>query len=383
MIFVFVTSMKTFPGYFKYFIVLSSIMLTCYLLILGKFILSPVLAAFVIALLLHPICAYLERRKIPRVLSSILSILVIFVLLGGISYFFSAQVNSISNDLNAIGARFNELIDRGYVWMKDTFGIEQQAQTLYLKAALNRLLQNSNSAFTQTVSATADFVTSFFLFLITLFFFLYYRRFFVTFLYYWFRPEDHSAVGSTLRKIEQVVRSYILGMLIVITIVATLNTLGLMILGIQHAIFFGVLAAVLIIIPYVGIFIGSLLPILFAMVTESSLWYPVGVAMVLWGVQFLEGNFITPNIVGGKVSINPFAVIIALFFSGMLWGIPGMILSIPVLAIIKVICDAVPSWKPIGFLLGTAPEDHADLEKRRTQLYRVLKRQRRRDKVEA
>ena len=99
-----------------------------------------------------------------------------------------------------------------------------------------------------------------------------------------------------------------------------------------------------------------LLPILFALVTKDSLWYPLGVALLFWGVQFLEGNFITPNVVGGRVSINPFAAIIALFTGGMIWGALGMILSIPVLAIIKVICDAVGSPQPIAFLLDNPPE---------------------------
>ncbi|MDF9796312.1 putative PurR-regulated permease PerM [Catalinimonas alkaloidigena] len=349
--------MKAIPGYVKYFIILSSIVLTCYILILGKSILSPLLTALIIALLLRPLSTQLEKLKVSRLFSSLLSIFIVFIVLAGLSYFFSFQLSNISNDLNSIGARFNELIDQGATWMGSTFDIDQQRQTQYLKDSLNRFLQNSSSVFTQTVFATAGFVTSFFLFLISLFFFLYYRRFFATCIYQWFSPEDHYTVGITIHKIERVVRSYILGVFMVISIVAILNSLGLMLLGIQHAIFFGVLAAILIIIPYIGIIIGSLLPILFALVTKDSLWYPVGVLGVLWGVQVLESNFITPNIVGGKVSINPFAAILALFFSGMIWGIPGMVLSIPLLAIFKVICDAIKPLQSIGFLLGAPPKE--------------------------
>jgi predicted PurR-regulated permease PerM len=179
-------------------------------------------------------------------------------------------------------------------------------------------------------------------------------------------------VGITLHKIERVVRSYILGMFIVILIVAVLNSLGLMLLGIQHAIFFGVLAAILIVIPYVGIIVGSLLPILFALVTKDSLWYPVGVLGLFWGVQVLEGNFITPNIVGNKVSINPFAAILALFFSGIVWGIPGMVLSIPLLAIFKVICDAVKPLQSIGFLLGVPPKEDGGHDFKAVNFHSVL-----------
>lgn len=365
--------MNTLPGYFKYFIILASLVLTGWLLILGKSLLSPIVTAFIIALLLLPVSAGMERIKMSRGLSAVLSIVLVIAILVGLSYFFSSQVGTITRDLNSIGARFNELLDRGHSWMEATFGIEQQQQNRYVRDSLNAFLKNSSAAVTQTVAATADFFTSFFLFLITLFFLLYYRRFFVAFLYKWFKPETHPKVSETLQKIVLVVRSYIVGLLTVILIVAVLNSAGLLIMGIDHAIFFGSLAAVLTIIPYIGILIGSLLPILFALVTKDSLWYPVGVALLFWGVQFLEGNFITPNIVGGKVSINPFAAIIALFLGGMVWGALGMILSIPLLAIVKVICDAIEPLQPIGFLLNNPP-DADTLEKERIRFKNLLPR---------
>ena len=324
------------------------------------------LTAFVLALLLHPLSNRLERFRIPRGISSVLSIVIVFVVLFGLFYFFSAQIRNISRDLVAIEARFTSVIDDGYQWMEETFDVEQQAQTTYLKDSLNSMLKNSTSFLSRTASATAGFFTAFFLVLIALFFFLYYRRFLVDFVYQLFSADQHAAVGNTIVKAEKVIRSYILGLLTVIVIVAVLNTAGLMILGIEHAIFFGVLAAVLTVIPYIGIFIGSLLPIVFALVTKDSLWFPVGVALIFWGVQFLEGNFITPNIIGSSVSINPFAAIVVLFFGGMIWGPIGMILSLPILAIIKVICDAVEPLKPYGFLLGNPPdEDEARRKKGR------------------
>lgn len=364
--------MQTVPAYFKYFIILASLVLTCYILIIGQPILSPMLAALIVALLLRPLSCSIEKAKINRGISSLLSILVVLIAISGLSYFFSTQIGSITSDLNSIGARFNELIDRGYSWMESTFGVGQQQQTRYLKDSFNSFLENSTTAFTRTLSATADFFAGFFLFLICLFFFLYYRRFLVAFLFKWFKSDSYSTLSTTIRKVEMVVRSYIVGLFTVIVIVAILNSVGLMLLGIDHAIFFGVLAAVLTIIPYIGILVGSLLPILFALVTKDSLWYPLGVALLFWAVQFMEGNFITPNVIGGKVSINPFAAIIALFVGGMIWGALGMILSIPVLAIIKVICDTVPSLQPIGFLLDNPPEE-STLEEKRVPFQSILK----------
>lgn len=370
--------MQQGTAFFKYFMVLASLVLTGYILILGQPILSPLLAAFILALLLRPISSWIEKSKINRGFSSVLSILLVLMVLTGLSYFFSTQVGSITSDLQSIGARFNELIDKGYSWMETTFGVAQQQQTRYLKDSINSFLENSTTAFSKTLSATAGFFTGFFLFLIGLFFFLYYRRFLVAFLFKWFGPESYDTLSTTIKKVEMVARSYIVGLFTVIIIVAILNSVGLMLLGIEHAIFFGALAAVLTIIPYIGILFGSLLPILFALVTKDSLWYPVGVAILFWAVQFLEGNFITPNVVGGKVSINPFAAIIALFVGGMIWGALGMILSIPVLAIIKVICDSIPSLHPIAFLLDNPPTDYT-LEKKRTPFKSILGKRKKQD----
>ncbi|MDZ7848976.1 MAG: AI-2E family transporter [Owenweeksia sp.] len=333
--------------------------LTGYLLILGRSLINPLITAFIIALIVKPMGSRMESWGFSRGLASVLSILIIFILLAGLSMFFSMQINNITNDLDTIGNRFSKVIDQTYQFIEKTLGVKPEEQTAYLKDGLQRLLENSSSFFQNTLSATAGFLTGFFLFLIGLFFMLYYRSFFVSFLYRSFKDGKHAQVQKTLYKVEGVVRSYILGLFLVISIIAVLNTLGLTLLGIEHAVFFGVLAALLTVIPYVGVFIGSLLPVIFALVTKDSLWYPLGVVLLFGFVQFLEGNFITPNVVGDKVSINPFAAIMSLFLGGLLLGTIGMIFAIPLLAIAKVICDSIESLKPIGYLLGSPPSKKA------------------------
>jgi predicted PurR-regulated permease PerM len=127
---------------------------------------------------------------------------------------------------------------------------------------------------------------------------------------------------------------------------------GLMIMGVPYAVFFGIFASVLTIIPYIGILIGAALPALFTLVQTGSLVQALIVVGIFAFVQFLEGNFITPNITGSKVSINPFAAVVALIVGGEIWGAAGMILSIPIIAILKVLFDATESLEPFGFLLG-------------------------------
>ena len=154
------------------------------------------------------------------------------------------------------------------------------------------------------------------------------------------------------KDIENVTQGYITGLMLVILIVAALNTMGLLFLGIKHAIFFGILSGVLTIIPYVGIFIGALLPFLMALITKDSIWYAVGVVIVFTVVQFLEGNFITPRITGSKVSINALAAIIALLLGGKILGIAGMILAVPAIGVLKIAVAYSTRLKPFVILLG-------------------------------
>lgn len=359
--------MLKLPSYLKFFIILFGLIMIVFVMVIARSFLIPVLAAFIFALILQPLSSRLERWKFPRGLSSIISIIAIFAVLFFTFYYISFQVRAISQDLSEIGEKFQGFVDRGHNWLEENFGVEESEQTAYLKNSINDVVTSSTSILTSTLSATAGFFTSMILIFISLFFLLYYRSFFVEFLYRAISDRHHQKLTDTIYKVSSVVRAYVLGLFMVILILTILNTTGLMLIGIEHAMFFGALAALLTIIPYIGIFIGSILPILFAFLTKDSLWYPLGVGLLFWGIQFLEGNFITPNIVGNKVSLNPFAVILALFVGGMIWGAIGMILAIPVVAALKVICDIVDPLKPYGFLMGYPKNENKSNEHKKVK----------------
>jgi predicted PurR-regulated permease PerM len=216
---------------------------------------------------------------------------------------------------------------------------------------------SSGALLSGTLGATTSTFADLSLMPIFIFFFLYYRNFFMDFLNRILASTPNENILDVGYKVQAVVKNHIMGLFLVIVILAALNTVGLLLLGVKYAFFFGALAAFLNIIPYLGILIGSVLPITMALLTKDSIWYAVGVAAVFAFVQFLEGNFITPNIVGSKVGVNPLAAIVALILGGMIWGVAGMILSIPFTAILKVIFDHVPGLEPIGFLLGEPPKE--------------------------
>jgi predicted PurR-regulated permease PerM len=221
-----------------------------------------------------------------------------------------------------------------------------------LSKNLTTLQQTGTRFLGSTISITTGAFTVITLIPIYIFCMLYYRDHFRRFIFQCISRDKRDAFMTTMDNIQKVVESYISGLMIVIVIVAILNTIGLMIMGVPYAIFFGAFAAVLTIIPYIGILIGALLPAMYTLIQTGSLINALVVVGIFTFVQFLEGNFITPNITGSKVSINPFAAILALIIGGEVWGASGMILSIPVIAMLKVVFDAYEPLRPFGFLLG-------------------------------
>jgi predicted PurR-regulated permease PerM len=340
------------PAYVKVALILISLALIVVGLTVASGLLIPLSFSFLFALLLHPISARLEKWKVPRILAIFICLILIIMVLVGVMYFIIAQMMNFGQDLPELQARFVQLVDEFHTFIATRFGVDKTHQLDWIRDQARGAIASSGALLTGTLSATTSTFADLSLMPIFIFFFLYYRNFFIDFLQRLFKSTPNQNISEVALKIQEVVKNHIMGLFLVIVILAALNTVGLLLLGIKYAFFFGALAAFLNIIPYLGILIGSILPILMALLTKDSIWYAVGVAAVFTFVQFLEGNFITPNIVGSKVGVNPLAAIIALILGGMIWGISGMILSIPFTAILKVIFDHVPGLEPFGFLLG-------------------------------
>ena len=315
-------------------------------------ILAPMAGSLLIALLLVPLCRRLENLRVPRTFAILISMALLIVVLSGVVVFLSYEVVGFQEQLPELKVRANQLFAQLQAWLEVRFHIQATQQVEYINQAADNILKSSGTLLGSVTGFFGDFFTVMGIMPVYIFFIMYYRNFFEDFVCLLFPRQPDGKVHAVLDQIETVSQSYIKGLLTVMVIVATLNTIGLFILGIENAVFFGALAAMLAIIPYIGILIGSLLPATIALITKDSSWYAAGVIFLMWFVQFLEGNFITPNIVGGRVSVNPFMAILALFFGGFLWGPAGMILAIPYLAILKVVFDNVEPLKPYGFLIG-------------------------------
>ena len=340
------------PGYMKYFFIMAGILLSFSIAVIAQSLFKPLMAALIIAILLKPLASRLERLIRSRILSAILSTcaLLIAVVLLLVLIFSLAQ--DITADMDKLTAGFGVLLDKTQQWLESVFGFSSDKQISLLKNSSSELAKKITAFLPDFLIAASDFFAEFTLFIISLFFFIYYRQFLLRFLFKLSSPRSHQQLKTILDSIQKIIRKYILGLLLVTITTGILNTVGLLILGIKHAVLFGIVAGILTIIPYIGIVIGSILPVLLTIGTTQSLWYPLGVILIFSFVQFLEGNFITPKIIGEQVSLNPLAGLLALFISGKFFGILGVILALPCLAIIKIILDHNNRLKPFGYLLG-------------------------------
>ncbi|MDZ7693000.1 MAG: AI-2E family transporter [Balneolaceae bacterium] len=312
----------------------------------------PLAFSALFAMLLVPIVRKLEGWKLGRAASIIIALILVIVLVSGILSLFSWQFVQFAQDLPQVTTRLKQINENVLSFVDETVGIAPAQQTDFLQQALDNLIERSGQYVTDLVNTTTNLFTTLGLMPIFIFFMLYYKEMYSTFLNKVIERRNHTQVDAVVHKVQDVVQNYLVGLITVILILAVLNTSGLLLVGIDHAIFFGVFAAFMAIIPYIGIIIGSLPSLLYALFLTDSLLYPLGVIGVFMTVQFLEGNFITPRIIGSRVSINPFIAMLALIIGGQLWGVSGMILFVPLIGILRVVFEEIPAMRPVGYLLG-------------------------------
>jgi predicted PurR-regulated permease PerM len=321
-------------------------------------VIVPLLFAVIFSSMLFPICFRLEKWGCHKGIAAFASVLAAGLLSAAFLGMVINQLVHLAGQAPQFAARISALADKGEGYVAQRFHIEKSAQTVHLHQQLTKLLDNSSAYISSTMSFTTNMLSQFVLVLLFGFFLLYLRVFFLEFFYKVFPSSDKTLIDATMQKIYEVIQNYLLGLLKVIAIIGTLNTIGLWSLGIESPLFFGFLGGLLVVIPYIGILIGAALPFLVALITKDSYWYAVGVLAVFLFVHLLEGNVITPYVVGSKVSINPLAAIFALLLFGKLWGLAGLVLAIPVTAICKIIFDTLPGFKAVGFLLGKPQKYH-------------------------
>lgn len=341
---------------------------TIVLLVICMYYLRPILAplsfSFILAIILLPPTLFLERRGLSPTAAALITVSLTTLLVFGTVIRATWQVSTLTDNSRNIMDKVEGCVQRAIVSIEKEYpGIKRQNLVNYRQRTKD-LFEKVGENISQSAKGLPGFISNVLLMPLFIFFMLSYRQFFRKFLHRVTSSENRH-VDDVLMKIHAVMRNYLSGMVIVMGIVAVLNSIGLMMIGVPYAIFFALLASILMIVPYIGVFIGSLLPAIMALMTFSSPWPAIAVAGWMWGVQILEGNFITPKLVGSKVSINPFTAIISLILMGRIWGLAGLVLAIPYVAILKIILDAIPATQPYGMLLGEVEHEKPEKKSKR------------------
>ncbi len=317
------------------------------LLYFGQTLFIPLFYGLFIAIVLYPVCKWLEQKKWPRSLAIALSLSIVVILFAALITLLAMQLNAFQKDFPELKARIEQMLPQAQLWIENNLHISAESQQQWWQQA------GSNAGNYIGAVAKGSVNALFMLFLVPVFaaLFLYSRRSFVQFLEKAAGHELNSRLHNVLNRTIHTYHNFIKGMIIVYLIVGLLNSIGLLALGIRHAVLFGFLTAIMTIIPYIGIFISALLPISVAWLTKNSIWYPLGVVAVFAFVQYLEANVIFPRVVATKLNVSTWATLVAILAGGILWGVSGMILFIPFVGILKIVTDSIPGWSAVNHLL--------------------------------
>ncbi|WP_137403531.1 AI-2E family transporter [Echinicola rosea] len=340
------------PTFIRVLFVLLLIITIVFILILGKKLLVPLMLAGLLSMLLTPMCEKLEKWKVPETLSAFLSLLSGIVIVGAIIMLVIIQIKGVSQDLGNVGERVDEFFSNIDHFFSTNLGMHIGLENGINKEQIVNVLQSGNQSMPQFLLSAIGSLTGLVLTPVFIFFMLIYRRHLANFLVQLFASRNQREVKREVLHIRKMVQGYIIGLLKVMAILAVLNTGALYVLGIKHALFFGLFAAILNIIPYLGPFLGAILPFSYAMLTSESSFSPFIIIILFTIIQLVESNFLTPKIVGSNVNLNAFITLLGLLLGGAIWGIAGMILIIPSLAILRRIFELSDSTRSFAFLLA-------------------------------
>lgn len=339
--------MNKYPPLVRYLVRILFAFAVVVTLIFTKPLLVPLFWAVLFAYLLYPAASKLESYNIPRIATNFILIISALVVVAAIVYGISLLVVTVTEDFPTLKENFDRNITRLRWALGRTFGVTAEQLDNITDQATSAIQFMSN-----LFTATANTILAIGLIPVYTFLLLFYRNKFRKFLSIVVPSEQHETVEDITTQAAEIVPRYLKGLFIVCFILVGLNTLGFYIIGVQYALLLGIVAAFFNLIPYLGTVIGYGVVVLFVMATQSPS-LALGVIGQFFIVQFIENNILTPNITGGYVEINPLVIIFSLIAGGMIWGLPGLFMVIPYLAMLKIVCENIPSLKPIGFLLGT------------------------------
>lgn len=337
----------------KLFFSVSTFVMLYAVILLAKGILIPLSSALLLAFILFPVLKKIRKLVGNTILSAFLSFFLLFLGVAGVLYFFSSQIIYITQDIEAFRESIIQTFTQVTLYLNEYLPlIDNLNKEKLLNEAQSWLSTLSGSLVKQTFNNTTTFITGLVATIIFAFLFLIYHRALTEATVSFVRKEHQNAFRQMLRKIQKVGEKYVLGMVVMVMIIGLINSIGLLIIGINNPFLFGFFGAALSVIPYVGTTVGALIPVLYAFIAYDPIWMPIAVAILFWAVQLLTDNFLSPKIVGGSLNINALTAILSLIIGAASWGLAGMILFLPFAAMLKVIFEQYDELKPLAALMS-------------------------------
>ncbi|HLG03445.1 MAG TPA: AI-2E family transporter [Bacteroidia bacterium] len=338
------------PFYARFTLILIGISAFSYAMYIAQDIIIPIVFATIIAILLNPVVNYLVRKRWNRMIAIALAVFLAVCLVSGVLYLVSTQLAMFSETFPLLREKFGTVYKEMVQWTSEKFSIRQSKINLWMNDSQSEAI--NEFAIGEKISEVGRMLVIAMLLPVYLVMILYYKPLLLEFIQRLFHSQHHIAVGEILRNSKKIIQTYLAGIFFEIIIIAVMNSAGLLLLGIEYAIILGIIGAILNTIPYIGGVIAAGLSMAIAFVTKDTMIYPLLVLGLYLLIQFIDNNYIIPKIVSSRVQLNALTSIVVVLLGGALWGIPGMFLSIPLTAIVKVVFDHIEPLKPWGFLLG-------------------------------
>lgn len=340
------------PFYARLALTLLAVVLIFLILRAASSLFIPLVFALLISILLFPLTKFFETKvHMGRASAAVLSVSLFVLVMMGFVYFLTVQIIGFSSDFPLLKKRFQEMFDNLQNWMSYKFHITGNQQAEYMNKSVNSMLESAaHSVSNVFLSITGVLLLIVFVVIFT-FFMLYHRKLLMRFVLHLFSVPNRGKVSEVVHETKTMINAYVLGLVTEMVFISIVTSAMLAIMGVQYALLLGVMTALLNVIPYLGIYTSIVICMLVTFANSSAnLALEVGVGMMI--IHILDANVLFPRIVGGRVKMNPFITIIAVIVGEFLWGIPGMFLFIPIIGIVKLVCERVEELHAWALLIG-------------------------------
>lgn len=339
------------PFYIKVTLILTGAIALGFILFVGRDVLLPLVFALFASILLNPLVTLMTRKGLHKLIAISLVVLLAMLFFAGLVAVLFLQVSIFIDTYPPLREKLYEAIISGVQWFASTFDAEDTKVLAWLTSMQARTMQSMSGSWTGVALSVGTTVAALFLMPVYIFLFLLYKPHLLEFIRQLFNEKYHKTVAEILMSVKGIIQRYLMGILFECLIMTVLNSVALFSLGIKYAFLLAITGALLNMIPYIGGVVGAALPITIALVTKSPL-IALLVLVAYIVIQLIDNHIIVPYVVASRVKINALVAIIVVIIGGLLWGIAGMFLCLPIVALLKVICDHIEALKPWGYLLG-------------------------------